>query len=146
MSTLNFLPPGFNLITSSLFLKSISLHQLIITIQTQILTHLPYICFKFVRQEAVGIYYIPWPPKKIAAQISYQVGLPKTAQICAACTANWPKLPKNELKKNIWYISWHLPGKCMCLCLFVERDRQYEVSISTNVKLQLKKALKDKVA
>jgi hypothetical protein len=47
-----------------------------------------YVCFKFVRQEAVGIYYIPWPTKKIAAQISYQVCLPKTAQICAACTAN----------------------------------------------------------
>jgi hypothetical protein len=64
---------------------------------------LPYVCFKFVRQEAVGIYNIPWPPKKIAAQISYHVCLPKTAQICAACTANWPKLPKNELQKNIWY-------------------------------------------
>ncbi len=50
------------------------------------------------------IYYIPWPPKKIAAQISYQVGLPKTAKICAARTANWPKLPKNELQKNIWYV------------------------------------------
>ncbi len=46
---------------------------------------------------------IPWSPEKIAAQISYQVRLPKTAQICAACTANWLKLPKNELQKNIWY-------------------------------------------
>jgi len=53
-----------------------------------------YVCLKFVRQEAVGIYYIAWPPKKIAAQISYQGRLPKTAQICVACTANWPKLPK----------------------------------------------------
>jgi hypothetical protein len=65
--------------------------------------YLPYVCFKFVRQEAVGIYYIPWPAKKIAAQISYQGCLPKTSQFCAACTANWPKLPKNELQKNIWY-------------------------------------------
>ncbi len=59
-----------------------------------------YVCFKFVRQEAVGIHYIPWPPKKIAAQISYQVCLPKIAQICAACTANWPKLPKKKLQKK----------------------------------------------
>jgi len=50
------------------------------------------------------IYYIPWPAKKIAAQISYQVRLLKTAQICAASTANWPKLPKNELQKNIRYM------------------------------------------
>ena len=56
--------------------------------------------FKFVRQEAVGIYYIPWPAKKIAAQISSQVCLLKTAQICAACTANWPKLPKTNFKKT----------------------------------------------
>jgi len=42
--------------------------------------------------------------KKIAAQISYQGRLPKTAQICAACTANWPKLPKNELQKNEQYV------------------------------------------
>ncbi len=66
----------------------------------KVLQCLPYVCFKFVRQEAVGIYYIPWPPKKIAAQISYQICLTKTAQICAACTANWPKLPKNELQKT----------------------------------------------
>jgi len=45
------------------------------------------------------------PLKKIAAQISYQGCLPKTAQICAACTANWPMLPKNELQKNILYIN-----------------------------------------
>jgi len=38
---------------------------------------------------AVEIYYIPWPAKKkIAAKNSYQVGLPKTAKSCAACTAN----------------------------------------------------------
>jgi len=44
------------------------------------------------------------PLKKIAAQISYPGHLPKTAQICAACTANWPMLPKNELQKNIFYM------------------------------------------
>jgi len=33
------------------------------------------------------------PLKKIAAQISYQGRLPKTAQICAACTANWSVSP-----------------------------------------------------
>ncbi len=64
----------------------------------------PYVFLKFVWQEAVRIYNIPWPPKKIAAQISYQGCLPKTAQICAASTANWPKLPKNELQKNIRYV------------------------------------------
>jgi len=30
-----------------------------------------YVHSKFVRQEAAGIYYIPWPAKKIAAQNSY---------------------------------------------------------------------------
>jgi len=68
-------------------------------------TNLPYVCFEFVRKEAVRIYYIPWPAKKNAAQISYQGRLPKTAQICAACTANWPMLQKNELQKNILYLS-----------------------------------------
>jgi len=48
----------------------------------------------------VEIYYIPWPAKKIAVQISYQVCLPKTAQIFAACTANWPKLPKKRTSKE----------------------------------------------
>jgi len=71
--------------------------------QFKISITIPYVCFKFVRQEAVGIYYIPWPAKKIAAQISYQGCMPKTAQICAACTAIWPKLPRNELQKNILY-------------------------------------------
>jgi len=51
-------------------------------------SYLQSVCSKFVRQEAVEIYYIPWPDKKIAAQNSYQVGLPKTAKSCAACTAN----------------------------------------------------------
>jgi hypothetical protein len=40
------------------------------------------------------------PLKKIAAQISYQVCLPKTAKICAACTANLPKLPKKNFQKT----------------------------------------------
>jgi len=63
--------------------------------------------FKFVRQEAVGIYYIPWPPKKIAAQISYQGRLPKTAQICAACTANWPKIPYNTHNLTLNLLNKH---------------------------------------
>jgi len=33
--------------------------------------------------------------------------LPKTAKNCVASTANWPKLPKNELQKNILYMSRH---------------------------------------
>ncbi len=76
-----------------------------------------YVCFKFVRQKAVGIYYISWPPKKIAAQISYQVCLPKTAQISAACTANWPKLPKNKLQKNICYKD-HNPWNTLYYIIF----------------------------
>ena len=50
------------------------------------------------------IYYIPWPAKKLLPKIPTQTCLPKTAKNCAASTANWPKLPKNELQKNILYI------------------------------------------
>jgi len=40
-------------------------------------------------------------------KICTQTRLPKTAKICAACTANWPMLPKNELQKNILYsLQW----------------------------------------
>jgi len=60
-----------------------------------------YVCFKFVWEEAVRIYYIPWPAEKLLPKIRTQTRLPKTAKICAACTANWPMLPKNELQKNI---------------------------------------------
>ncbi len=60
-----------------------------------------YVCFKFVCQQAVQIYYIPWPPKKLLPKIHTQTCLPKTAKICSARTANWPMLPKNELQKNI---------------------------------------------
>jgi len=56
------------------------------------------------RQEAVQIYYIPWPAKKLLPKICTQTRLPKTAKICAACKANWPMLPKNELQKNILYL------------------------------------------
>ena len=43
------------------------------------------------------------PLKKLLPKIRTQTRLPKTAKICAACTANWPMLPKNELQKNILY-------------------------------------------
>ncbi len=65
-----------------------------------------YVCFKFVRQQAVRIYYIPWPTKKLLPKIRTQTCLPKTAKICAAHTANWPMLPKNELQKNICTFFW----------------------------------------
>ncbi len=32
-----------------------------------------YVHSKFVRQEALGIYYIPWPPKKLLPKICTQV-------------------------------------------------------------------------
>ncbi len=38
--------------------------------------------------EAAGIYYIPWPAKKIAAQNSYTSLSARNSQNCAACTAN----------------------------------------------------------
>jgi hypothetical protein len=50
------------------------------------------------------INYIPWPAKKLLPKIPTQTCLPKAAKNCPASTANWPKLPKNELQKNIWYI------------------------------------------
>jgi len=49
---------------------------------------IPYVHSKFVRQEAVGIYYKPWPAKKLLPKIRTQVCLPETAKNCAACTAN----------------------------------------------------------
>jgi len=40
----------------------------------------PYVHSKFVQQEAVGIYYIPWPAKKLLLKIFTQVCLPDTAK------------------------------------------------------------------
>ena len=40
-------------------------------------------------------------------KILTQIRLPKTTQNCTARTANWPKLPKNELQTNIWQDSFH---------------------------------------
>ncbi len=59
-----------------------------------------YACSKFVQQEEVPIYYIPWPAKKLLPKICTQTFLPKTAKICAACTANWPMLPKKRTSKK----------------------------------------------
>jgi len=50
--------------------------------------HLPYVHSKFIWQEAVVIYYIPWPAKKLLPKILTQVSLPETAKNCGACTAN----------------------------------------------------------
>jgi len=48
------------------------------------------------------IYYIPWPAKKLLPKIPTQTCPPKTAKNCAASTANWPKLQKNELQKTYY--------------------------------------------
>jgi len=42
----------------------------------------------FILQEAVGIYHMPWPAKKLLPKICKQVCLPETAKNCEACTAN----------------------------------------------------------
>ncbi len=50
---------------------------------------------KFVRQEAVKIYYIPWPAKKLLPKILTKLVCQKQPK------AMQPKLPKNELQRNI---------------------------------------------
>ena len=65
-------------------------------------TILLYVLDKFARHQAAGIYYTPWPAKKLLPKILTQICLPKMAQNYTACTANWPKLQKNELQVNIW--------------------------------------------
>jgi len=57
----------------------------------------------FWRREEVKFTTYLGPLKKLLPKICTQTRLPKTAKICAACTANWPMLPKNKLQKNIWY-------------------------------------------
>ncbi len=47
-------------------------------------------------REAAGIYYIPWPDKKLLPKILTQVCLPETAQNCAACS----QLAKAAKKMN----------------------------------------------
>ena len=61
---------------------------------------LPYVRHNFVWGQAVGIFYIPWPAKKIAAQTLTQLWPPILAQNWAAHTANRPKLPKMNFKKT----------------------------------------------
>ncbi len=70
----------------------------------------PYVNSKFVRQEAVGIYYTPWPAKKLLPKICTQACLPETAKNCAACTANQSKLEKNKFQTNILY--FHEASQC----------------------------------
>jgi len=56
------------------------------------------------------IYYIPWPAKKLLPKIPTQTSLPKTAKICAACTANWPK--KWTSKKHMVNSNTSFPRNC----------------------------------
>ncbi len=83
------MPAALHLMTSS---NRASTHRLLLKIRLLFVSVqqrvLLYVCSKFVRQEAVGIHYIRWPPKKLLPKILYQVGLPKKAKSCAACTAN----------------------------------------------------------
>ena len=64
-----------------------------------------FVCNKLARHQAVGIYYIPWPAKKLLPKIRPQVCLPKIAKNCDAPTTNWTMLPKNKLQKSIQYSS-----------------------------------------
>ncbi len=63
-----------------------------------------YVHSKFVWQLAAEDLLYTLAPKKLLPKIPTQTCLPKTAKICAARTANWPKLSKKKLQKNIWYL------------------------------------------
>ncbi len=62
---------------------------------------LPMFILSLSNSDEAGIYYIPWPAKKLLPKILTQVCLPETAKNCAACTAGLAKAAKkNELKKT----------------------------------------------
>jgi len=64
-----------------------------------------YVCFKFVRQEAVQIYYIPWPAKKIAAQNSYTNLSAKNSQNLCSLHSQLAKAAKKTNFKKTYCIS-----------------------------------------
>jgi len=47
--------------------------------QRESLGYILYVHSKFVQQEAAGIYYIPWPAKKLLPKFLTQVCLPEKA-------------------------------------------------------------------
>jgi len=72
---------------------------------TPCLSGIMYVHSKFVPQEAVGIYYIPWPAKKIAAQnSSTSLSARNCKKLCSLHSQLAKAAKKNELQKNILYL------------------------------------------
>jgi hypothetical protein len=71
-------------------------------------------------------------------KICTQTRLPKTAKICAACTANWQMLPKNELQKNIW-INYKYK-----ITIQVQ-EHNYSLKGKSEVKLTMRRACKSRL-
>jgi len=61
---------------------------------------IPYVYSKFVQQEAVGIYYIPWPAKKIAAQNSYTNSSAINSQKLCSLHSQLAKAAKKRTSKK----------------------------------------------
>ncbi len=114
-------------------------------------TPLPYVCFKFVQQEAVGIYYIPWPPKKLLPKFltkfvcqkqtkSVQPAQP-TGQSCQKM--NFKKtygslyrsssLMSVDFTKILWVQTLFLPKSCLSKFLVWQepKDIIFEIKIFT---------------
>jgi len=64
----------------------------------------PYVHSKFVPQEAVGIYYIPWPSKKIAAQNSYTNLSARNSQKLCSLHSQLSKAAKKPNFKRPYYM------------------------------------------
>ncbi len=56
---------------------------------------------KFVRQEAVKIYYIPWPAKKLLPKILTKLVCQKQPKAVQPAQPTSQSCQKNELQKNI---------------------------------------------
>jgi len=69
------------------------------------LTVVRYVHSKFVRQEAVGIYYIPWPAKKIAAQNSYTSLSARNSQKLCSLHSQLAKAAKKQTSNKHIIIS-----------------------------------------
>jgi len=66
------------------------------------MSELPYVHSKFVGQEAAGIYYIPWPTKKIAAQNSYTSLSPRNSQKLCSLHSQLAKAAKKTNFKQTY--------------------------------------------